>query len=513
MEKKKFKLQKSSFHSKWSEVSIRFKLTAIMAVLSTCVLLIVSYAFYRVDTTERRAQAQSEKYYAMNTFIAQLQTSRETFASYVINPLQNKKAVQEDNVAFEALYEKFKEEDFSIQTVGKEQYLLARALKNTFSECIRSRNIILSYLTSQNITQASEYYNSKHIITEEYLASYADKLLLQILSDGQVFYATQQQTLTAQYYIATFLSVIILLCMCVFIYRLFLDITSPVIKISKAAALIADGNFDTPDVEVRYKDETYDLAEAFNRMKASMRQHIQTLNERNAMAHQLHIKDLEAAETDNLLQEAQMQMLRNQINPHFLFNTLNTISRTARMEHAEKSETLILSLSHLFRYSLKTDDLKVPLEREINIINDYITIQQTRFGSRVGMQWVIAPDVDIANECIPPFTFQPLVENAIIHGLEKKIEGGRVRIRIQHSADKLIIIVSDNGVGMDKKAIAGLTQKKPPAENGHHTGIGVANVAERLHMLYADCEFKVRSKLGLGTSITIKMNKENNKED
>lgn len=125
----------------------------------------------------------------------------------------------------------------------------------------------------------------------------------------------------------------------------------------------------------------------------------------------------------------ELNLLKNQINPHFLFNTLNIIAGMANLEGAQTTEEMIRALGSLFRYNLKTPEEKVYLEQELKVISDYMFLQKMRFGDRITYQ--IDCQTDAEAVMIPTFTFQPLVENAIIHGLVSKEEGGRILIRIR----------------------------------------------------------------------------------
>ena len=159
-------------------------------------------------------------------------------------------------------------------------------------------------------------------------------------------------------------------------------------------------------------------------MKHATEGYINTLKEKNEMAERLHKEEVERIEMEKRLDAARLELLKSQINPHFLFNTLNMISCMAKLEEAQTTERMISSLGNLFRYNLKTSEQIVPLERELKVVQDYMYIQQMRFGSRISHD--LRVEVDGGETMIPAFTLQPLVENAIIHGIARKEEGGRI---------------------------------------------------------------------------------------
>lgn len=209
------------------------------------------------------------------------------------------------------------------------------------------------------------------------------------------------------------------------------------------------------------------------------------------------------AELEKALKEAELKALQSQINPHFLFNTLNTVSRLALLEGAGKTQEVVFALAELLRGSLRKVGQTAPLRDEIKYIRNYLLIQQTRFSDRIKIEF------DIDDSCldteIPLLTLQPLVENAMVHGLEPKEEGGQLWIRALKLGDRVQIEVVDNGLGMPAEVVEEIT-KLDLVRSGrtHLTGIGVSNVCKRLQYHFGnDCRWEVNSKLGQGTRITI----------
>lgn len=222
------------------------------------------------------------------------------------------------------------------------------------------------------------------------------------------------------------------------------------------------------------------------------------------MEQALHQQKTQALELQNRMERSRLQQLRSQIDPHFLFNTLNVILQTAGQETAYRTQALITALSHLLRYSLMSNDEQVPLSREVRIVDEYYSIYHVRFGERVQMEWRISDSIDLTETLVPSFILQPIVENAFKHGIAPKEEGGRVRIRVNPLRDKglLYISVCDNGVGIAPEQLHELqTALESPDERWEH--IGVYNVAARLRLLDPRCALKVRSHPGRGTAVSL----------
>jgi len=200
-------------------------------------------------------------------------------------------------------------------------------------------------------------------------------------------------------------------------------------------------------------------------------------------------------EQKRLLLEARLDALQRQINPHFLFNTLNSIASLVRFR-PEQARELIVKLANILRKMLSEHDAFVPFREEIAITDDYLSIEIARFGPE---KLSVAREIDPATLEIPvpSMLLQPLVENSIKHGLEPRIAGGAITLRSRLEQGRLVIEVEDDGVGI----APGRTHTSGVLQG---TGIGMRNVRERLEVLYGDAAlFDVTSRPGRGTKVTL----------
>jgi two-component system LytT family sensor kinase len=203
-------------------------------------------------------------------------------------------------------------------------------------------------------------------------------------------------------------------------------------------------------------------------------------------------------EQERLLLQARMAALQNQINPHFLFNTLNSISSLVRFA-PDTARELIIKLAKILRRLLHSSDAFVALQEEIDFIDNYLDIEVVRFG-RDKLRVVKELDPASLEVMVPSMLLQPLVENSIKHGLSSKIEGGSIYLRSSLAEEHVTIEVEDDGVGM---ASAQLLER--PAGLGEG-GIGMANVAERLKVLYGDtARMTIDSRDGKGTLVRLRL--------
>ena len=204
----------------------------------------------------------------------------------------------------------------------------------------------------------------------------------------------------------------------------------------------------------------------------------------------MHEEELEKLETEKRLEMTKLELLKSQINPHFLFNTLNVIGGMASLEEAETTEKMIRALSALFRYNLKNQDTEVCLSQELKIMEDYMYLQQMRFGDRITYRKDCSVDAD--KVIVPAFTFQPLVEN-----------GGTVRVHIWQKDGFTFITIGDNGLGMDEAALMHL-RGELEKEDGK-TGIGLGNIFRRIRAMYQDGNVEIYSKKDVGTVVKIQI--------
>jgi two-component system LytT family sensor kinase len=204
---------------------------------------------------------------------------------------------------------------------------------------------------------------------------------------------------------------------------------------------------------------------------------------------QIKLRDQEQS-----LLEARMQALTSQINPHFLFNTLNTIGSLTRINPEEAREMLV-KLSRILRRLLQKNENFVPLREELEFIENYMSIETVRFGPEK-LQFHKEVDEGTLDAMVPSMLLQPMVENSIRHGLSPRLEGGEIRLRTLRLDGRLVIELVDNGVGFEEERIPEVYQ----------SGIGISNVNERLKVLYGkDYKMKIESQKGRGTFIRIEI--------
>lgn len=255
------------------------------------------------------------------------------------------------------------------------------------------------------------------------------------------------------------------------IFSLFLsgNFTRPIKRLVKRVNLIAQGNFEQPSVKLNNKNEIGMLSRSIDKMAGDIQKLIS-----------------ENTRKEEEKRKAEIKMLQSQINPHFLYNTLNSVKMMASLQGANSIKDMVICLGRLLKAILDKDDEKIPLRQELSNLDDYIYIQRVRYKGKVELRKDIKNE-DLLDCLVIRFILQPLVENAIFHGIEPMSGTGVIYILVREDEGRLVLTIKDNGVGMSRDKIVSVldnTQKYNSA--GDYKGIGINNVNQRIKLVYGE---------------------------
>ena len=259
------------------------------------------------------------------------------------------------------------------------------------------------------------------------------------------------------------------------LYRLLSHIVNqPVHILNRRLDQIAKGDFSHDDT-IEWENELGDIGRSINQLSAGIKE--------------LMEKRIEDAREKK---DYEYRMLQSQINPHFLYNTLNSIKWMATIQNAPGIAEMVTSLSRLLKNIAKGTETIVTIENEFKLLDDYFVIQKYRYGGAITMDYQVDEPELIQNK-IPRFSLQPIVENAIFHGIEPKGCEGHIRIHLYRSGADIRIDVADNGVGMTREAIERTLASDIPDRSNFFKDVGVSSVHKRILYTFGD---------GYGLSIT-----------
>lgn len=278
-------------------------------------------------------------------------------------------------------------------------------------------------------------------------------------------------------------------------------------QLVKASKKVANGDFELVEGENTGIYELDLLSEAFNSMTKDINIYISSIKRNAELERKVIDDEITILKYENALKLSQLKVLQSQINPHFLFNTLNCINQTAIKENASTTEELIKSVAGILRYSLTMMERNATLKEEIDVVKQYIFIQKVRYDERV--TFILDFKIDLTKVKVPGMTLQPFVENAFIHGIEPKEEGGNIGIFIYEEDEYTMVRIEDSGCGIDEETLNRINSEENSGGHiGHTTGMGIKSVINRLELLYDEKNlFSIESKEGLGTKIYLKIPK------
>lgn len=290
---------------------------------------------------------------------------------------------------------------------------------------------------------------------------------------------------------------LIILILNIFIVLYFTrGITRPIASLSRRTERIAAGDLYVEEVKVRSEDELGILSASFNKMASNIRTLINQITEKADVESMLREEEMKNLKVVTELKQSELKVLQSQINPHFLFNTLNTIARMAMFEQADETLKLIESTADLLRYNLgKIHKEYVTLRDEIDSTKEYIYIQNIRFSDRITFEFDI--DESVLDVRAPYLILQPLVENAIIHGIEPMERDGKLKLSVFKKDEQVIVQIEDNGKGIPKQNMENLFVDTDASS------IGLNNVRKRIEYMFGRTDLlKVDSEPGK-TTVTI----------
>ncbi len=287
------------------------------------------------------------------------------------------------------------------------------------------------------------------------------------------------------------ITIVSLIVIILFIYffsnKLSKSITDPVTKLCDMTEKFAGGDF-TVSCDIESGDEMQTLAESFNSMVGEIRTLVEDIHREQENA-----------------KDAELRLLQEQINPHFLYNTLDAILWMTESGENKKAIQIIQELSSFFRISLSKGESEITIRNEREHVKNYLEIQRYRY------QDILDYDIDFDEEIldlhIQKLTLQPIVENALYHGIKNKRGGGKITVRGRNMGCDVLFEIEDNGKGMDDAELAhlrGLISGEIASED--QRGFGMANVEKRLEMLYgSEYGITVESELGVGTKVRVRI--------
>lgn len=489
------------FKRQWWRMSIDRKVQSFAAVIVFIILVSAGFAMFTMNYSLRDYGQLLDENRACQSFMKAMEEEGLAFDGYVSAGTETardtlEKAIHRTERAIDAL-------PFDYEIIGAERYARTWNIRNAYQQYAAFRDEMLS--DSMNRTSFLKHLN-EYNQREDYLEQYSRRLLQLTVEAGSSAYTEKLPLFRVLPFIFINFTLIMLVIVVEMGSVMKESIAKPVRELSQEAQRIARSDFSGEDIHVENRDDLGELVSIFNDMKHAMEENIQTIQENHRMTELLQQEKLENSEMEKRLNANRLELLKSQINPHFLFNTLNMIGSMADLEDAPTTEKMTQSLAQLFRYNLNTREQIVPIDMELRIAENYMYLQKMRFGSRI--QYQVNTPEDVSHIRIPSFTMQPLVENAIVHGLSKKEQGGTVSVTVTEdpTTEIVTLLIEDDGLGIAEERLSALNARmhNPEENKTARIGIGLGNIYRRIRTLYPEGgDLSIDAKEGVGTRITL----------
>lgn len=300
--------------------------------------------------------------------------------------------------------------------------------------------------------------------------------------------------------ISIFMMVVVVVITLIILVVMIRSITEPLRNLAKSANEVAAGNFNIKLEESESQDEVGIVTSAFSQMVESIRNYIEQT--RLSMEKERKMKEQELL-METHLKDAQLKYLQAQINPHFLFNSLNAGAQLAMMEDAEKTSIFIEKMADFFRYNVRKNENSTTLKDELEAVDNYVYILNVRFAGDIHFTKEV--DDAVVDAVLPSMILQPIVENAVNHGIRNVEWEGCIELLVEQEGTDIMIQVRDNGEGMTQERIREVMGRESvhSVDDRDSTGIGLDNVMNRLELYYNRKNlFRIESD-GPGTGTTV----------
>lgn len=457
-------------------LSIRSKLMMTFALMAALMFVINILLYNGINRSMRKL----DEVYATNVSLNELAECLEATHDDVLEYLNTKSSDSlEDYYRNVQTYQDMLGQ-MNTRIVDNEMKILEKNIKNMSDTYLDIADETIQAKRGRNVEHykaayAQECENYQYIQTAIYCLN---SLQFRNNSDN---YQIMMNSLNYMEIISSVVVVAVAVVNLLLLMLLIRTITEPLQMLAKSANEVAEGNFEVHLPDSDNRDEVGVVTHAFVKMVYSIREYIKKTKESMEKEQQMKEREL-LMETH--LKDAQLKYLQAQINPHFLFNSLNAGAQLAMMEDAEKTSVFIEKMADFFRYNVRKSKDICTLMEELEAVDNYVYILNVRFSGDIHFEKKIAAGVEDAR--LPRMVLQPIVENAVNHGIRDVEWEGHIWLEVERQTEHLIIVIRDNGQGMTQERIREVLEGRSGETRvqSDSTGIGMGNVISRLELFF-----------------------------
>lgn len=469
-------MKKNHKRLRWRDLPLAVKVlcqVGLVAIILFCTNVLM---YWQVNKTMQRL----DSVYVSNVNLTELEESLESVQSSMYSYLTVKTSDSLEN--YYRNEEKYRDllENLNDQIIDHPVKLLEKNIRKMSETYLEDTAQTVLAKRGRNVEKYKTSY-AEALQMYRYLNSYISQLNVQQFKNNSSSYQALQNSIQ---YMEIVSSVLLVLMMGVCILMLFYmvrGVVAPLTGLAATANLVGQANFNVKMPPTDAQDEVGVVTRAFNTMVSSLEEYVKLTKENMEKEQEMMEREL-LMETH--LKEAQLKYLQSQINPHFLFNSLNAGAQLAMMEDAEKTCVFVERMAEFFRYNVKKGSEDATLREEVEAVENYIYILNVRFAGDI--HYTTDVDETILDYKVPSMILQPIVENAVKHGIRNIEWEGRIHLEVKDKEKTIRISVKDNGKGITQERIAQILNGEIQSEENHgdSTGIGMNNVISRLELYY-----------------------------
>lgn len=467
-------------------------------------LLVFAINMYIVHS-QSQAIRQIDGVYNSNIQLNDISTTLEKMQTSLYQYLNTKSSDELENYyLYEQDYRNLISE-LNEETVNDQNLLMEKNIRNMSDTYLEKTASAIEAKRGRNVSCYNEEY-SKAKKLYDYLQSCVRSLNTSVFLENSQNYSVLRSTLNYVVGFSMFLLTVSMLVALAWIVMMTRTITRPLIKLAEAANTIAKGGLEVDFPIIDTGDEISTVAKACNKMMNSIRDYIRQTKENYERESRLIENELIMK---NDLKEAQLKYLQAQINPHFLFNSLNAAAQLAMMEGAENTCLFVQNMADFFRYNVRKMEKDTTLKEELELVDNYIYILNVRFAGEIHYTKQI--DERVTGTMMPSMILQPLIENAVNHGIRELQGEGKIHLSVYSDDSMVCVKVEDNGVGIEPEVIEKIMRGESAHSHSQRdsAGIGMDNVINRLKRYYnMEHVIEIRRREERGTEVVIYLKRE-----
>lgn len=463
---------------KWKHMTLQQKLTALFVLTAVIILTVNLYMFGITNEMTGRV----EKVYISNVSLNDLSGALDYVRNSMEEYLNTKSSdAMEDYYRSEQEYRELMGK-LNVQVTDNGMLLMEKNIYGLSESYLELAAEIIQAKRGRNVEKYGKLYEEADELYEE-IHTFIYSLNNEQFKDNSRNYQILMNSLRYTEMISIGVLILVMLGNISLIVVSTRTVTQPLKRLAEAADEVANGNFEIGQMPVQSMDEVGIVTGAFNQMVESIRNYIEQLRLTMERENQLKERDLMM---QSHLKDAQLKYLQAQINPHFLFNTLNAGAQLAMMEDAERTGLFLENVAEFFRYNVRKNDEDAALYEEIHLVDNYIYILNVRFSGDILFSKEI--DESLLDVRVPSMLLQPLVENSFNYGIRDIDWEGRIELSVYQKGDHICISIWDNGAGMEKERIEQVLAGKAGETDlrSNSNGVGMKNVIDRLRLYFHD---------------------------